>query len=320
MSTWFNTLKAETILQKFDRSRIVVFDVETTGFSPKRDELLQLTILDGNGTTLFDSYIKPSHRKTWKRAEVKNGISPVTVQNAPTAKEIKKEVQTIFDRALLLVGYNIQFDIRFLNAVGISLIGPKFDVMAEFVAYRSYFTRMPKIPHALTDCAEYFNENFTPHNSFEDADVTLRCFNHMISDPLFSNPRNKSAQKSTGNSRNTVFYGSLPNSYRTTKKHLYKFILPTPRYINEVIIGIVLLFVAEIMWIHYNSELIVNHRVYFSHVVDSIRQVPHFTHDFIPLVLIGLGCVLVIVGICKFVIWFPRFMISIGRKIVSLFK
>ena len=37
----------------------IVIDTETTGLNPYDDELLQVSIIDGQGNTLFNSYIKP---------------------------------------------------------------------------------------------------------------------------------------------------------------------------------------------------------------------------------------------------------------------
>ncbi len=55
---WYGTGKAAK-LASMDKSRILVFDVETTGLSPTLDEILQITVLDGYGSELFSSYIKP---------------------------------------------------------------------------------------------------------------------------------------------------------------------------------------------------------------------------------------------------------------------
>ena len=215
MSKWFDTNKA-SLLPKIDKNRIIAFDVETTGFSPATDAILQLTILDGNGMVLFDSYIKPSSKYYLKLSAGSKGIARSDLKNAPRFKEVKKEVQSIFDRALLLVGYNISFDIRFLEAAGITILAEKFDVMTEFTRYRHLLTGKPCVNQSLTECASYFNESFTPHISSEDADVTLRCFNHLIDDPFFYKPRNRDLRSQS------IAYGSYNAKKRTSasnRKH-----------------------------------------------------------------------------------------------------
>ena len=60
-----------------DPNSVVVFDLETTGRNPLTAEILQISMVNGNGGNLFTSYIKPKHKKTWKDAEKINHISQV---------------------------------------------------------------------------------------------------------------------------------------------------------------------------------------------------------------------------------------------------
>jgi DNA polymerase III alpha subunit (gram-positive type) len=64
---WYATKKASK-LPDMDKSKILVFDVETTGLEPAIDEIIQITILDGYGSELFSSYIKPVRHKIWEQA------------------------------------------------------------------------------------------------------------------------------------------------------------------------------------------------------------------------------------------------------------
>ena len=323
MSKWFDTNKA-LLLPKIDKSRIIAFDVETTGFSPVTDAILQLTILDGNGLVLFDSYIKPSSKYYLKLSAGSKGISRSDLRNAPRFKEVKKEVQSIFDRALLLVGYNISFDIKFLEAAGITILAERFDVMTEFTRYRHLLTGKPCVNQSLKECANYFDESFTPHISSEDADVTLRCFNHLTNDPFFYKPRNRDLRSQA------ITYGSYSAKERTLtsgKKHprsiitcVAEFRVPTPRYINEAIWGIALILIAECVWIHYHSTLMFNYHVYIKYLAESFKHIPSSLHDLISLALMGLGCILIIIGLVKFIIWIPRIIIGLVRKIICLIK
>ena len=56
----------------------IVIDTETAGFYSGWDELLQVSVIDGEGYVLFDRLIKPSRRKKWPDAQRVHGISPVT--------------------------------------------------------------------------------------------------------------------------------------------------------------------------------------------------------------------------------------------------
>ena len=108
------------------------------------------------------------------------------VKEAPTFREVKKKIQEIFVCAKLVVGYNVKFDIEFVEAAGIIVPGTCFDVMVEFASYRAGIEGSLYRKCKLTECAEYFNHSFSPHGSFEDAKATLHCFNSLISDKRFT--------------------------------------------------------------------------------------------------------------------------------------
>ena len=123
-------LKRTSKLAGMDKRKILVFDTETTGLHPSTDEILQITILDGGGATLFDSYIRPKHRKTWKSAEKINHISPEMVKDAPLFSDVLSQIQDLFDGAEVVVGYNVvRFDIGFVEKQGVVVHGKVFDVM-----------------------------------------------------------------------------------------------------------------------------------------------------------------------------------------------
>ena len=138
--------------------KILCFDTETTGFSPdKGDELLQVAFVsldNGKIQTLFQSLIKPHEKTSWVGAMIKNHISPKMVEKAPYPEDIKNQVQEIVDQADVIVGYNIDFDINFLEkCMGI-------DFSNKIVA----------------DPGDYFRQNKPDSSSFNlEACVTNYC-------------------------------------------------------------------------------------------------------------------------------------------------
>ena len=115
------------------KTKTLVIDTETTGLNPEIDELLQVSIIDSNGNTLFDSYFKPC-AKSWTEAQYINNISPEMVHNAPTISEKITEINEIIAQANKIVGYNISFDIDFLynNGLIVSKNVEIVDVMEMF--------------------------------------------------------------------------------------------------------------------------------------------------------------------------------------------
>ena len=61
----------------------LVFDLETTGLNPDKDEILEAAIVTTDGEILFESRFKPETVKEWPGAQNVNGISPKDVENSP---------------------------------------------------------------------------------------------------------------------------------------------------------------------------------------------------------------------------------------------
>ena len=79
-------------LRGTDPANIRCIDTETTGLEPGKDEILQVSVVDGNGNILFDSLVKPTHRKRWPKAAEINGITPDMVKDKPNIEDIADDI------------------------------------------------------------------------------------------------------------------------------------------------------------------------------------------------------------------------------------
>ena len=167
--------------------KAICLDVETTGVNPDTAEILQLSIIDYNGNTLFNEYIKPDRAKEWPGAEVVHHISPQKVSNKPHLSFYHEELKRIFEDAELIIAYNgDHYDIPIIAKYGFPELKDKqsFDVMLEFAPiygawddYHGSYTWQK-----LNVCADYYgyngDDNF--HNSLEDVRATLFCYKKMV--------------------------------------------------------------------------------------------------------------------------------------------
>lgn len=166
-------------------SKIICLDTETTGLHAGRDEILQLSIIDGNGKVLFDELVKPAHRKKWVEAQEINGITPEMVKNKLPLSAYDDKLSGIFRNALKIVGYNLEFDLKFLEKSDINAseyIYPEncVDVMKEFVPIYGHVDRNHgdfKFKRLKT-CARYYKYSWEgdAHNALEDAKATMHCY------------------------------------------------------------------------------------------------------------------------------------------------
>ena len=170
--------------------KILVFDTETTGFRSD-DEVLTLAVVNGSGATVVDGMYAPARKSAWPDAEKINRISPAMVANCSPIRDQQAELERMFnDPDTLLVGYNIEFDIRLLAQSGIRITNPnRHDVMLAFSELR-------KVPDArrggyrwwkLTECADYYRYDWgttQAHGALADTLATLYCYQKM-KEPIY---------------------------------------------------------------------------------------------------------------------------------------
>ena len=172
---------------KIDLSKVIVFDTETTGVKAGEDELLQISIIDGNGKELFNKYVKPEHKTSWEDAEKINGISPNSVKDCPSVKEYVSEIESILNNAELFMSYNGNFDVKFLEAAGIRVPNtPHLDIMKPAASITKFPARKNDnraidgyhYPR-LVDVSEKIGFKYKAHDSLGDTTATLEVAKNL---------------------------------------------------------------------------------------------------------------------------------------------
>lgn len=92
--------------------RPVYLDTETTGLE-RRAEIVEIAILDHDGTPLIDTLVKPRLPIPWEVVRI-HGITDRHVQHAPTWAEVWPQVETILSTRTVGI-YNAGFDLRMLE-------------------------------------------------------------------------------------------------------------------------------------------------------------------------------------------------------------
>jgi DNA polymerase-3 subunit epsilon len=175
----------------------ICFDVESTGFRPgygdKQDELLQIAIVNDKGEEIFSSLIQPYNHSEWPEAMSKNNITPEMVAHAPLPHEIAPKLRDIFAAAENIVGYNVDFDIKFVSVcLQLNLVGKtRIDPMVQFV---KDVPQTPSAHHKLEDAIiNYCGENSDVHESYKanahkadcDAVATLEVYHALEKEKEF---------------------------------------------------------------------------------------------------------------------------------------
>lgn len=108
----------------------IILDTETTGLDPFLDEIIELAAIDADtGDVLINRRYGARARREWAGAERINHISPADVAGLPPLGWYKEDIE-IINGADLIIGWNVDFDIRMIEAAGIKIKPERFDLMA----------------------------------------------------------------------------------------------------------------------------------------------------------------------------------------------
>jgi len=169
-----------------DPKRVLFFDLELTGFYD-HDEILSITIIDGNADMVMDTLVKPIHTKKWKRTEKIHGITPDMVTDAPTLEELTPAIKEIFEGCDNLIAYGVSTDYSHIKKIYETpeeqeALHTKVRCCAnEFVRY--IHENRPDIEHAsLIDAMECFGIEWegVPHSSIADTYACRKVWNVLF--------------------------------------------------------------------------------------------------------------------------------------------
>ena len=170
------------------RERVLFFDLELTGFYD-RDEIISVSVVNGFGEVVMNTFVKPVHTKKWKKTEKIHGITPDMVQDSPTLEELIPEIKQMFANADAIIAYGVSTDFSHIKMIYETeeereALHAKICCCAnEFVRY--IHEHRPDVVHAsLTDAMECLGIEWdgVPHSSIAD---TIAC--RKVWERLFPN-------------------------------------------------------------------------------------------------------------------------------------
>lgn len=189
MRTTATPKQAVEYAQKIIRKNPIYLDTETTGLDNKA-EVIELSIINYDGSVLFDSLIKPRNPIPQSATQI-NNISNEMVAGSPTFLEVWPEVFNILLNRQIGM-YNAEFDARMLKQ-SIEMYGQKifqklyaFDIMNIFSDFRGTWDprRNTTRRYRLEDAGKYFNIDIpNSHRTLEDTKLTRVVFHRIANEP-----------------------------------------------------------------------------------------------------------------------------------------
>lgn len=230
-------------------NKYIVLDTETTGLNAAEDELLQVSIIDNEGTVLFDSYIRPTQHTEWAEAERVNHITPEMVADAPTIAEVMPEINDILKRYDKIVGYNVRFDADFLKHNGAEFSNAEYaDTMKMFAPiYGEWNDQRGSYKwQKLTAAADYYGYDWSAHeeahNSLGDCYATLHVYKEI--NEVIKNQKSEymllgrlqmdcNYYLGAGNRNSKHLWAGTPKEQIEKMKELYSKLVVKPEWLSE---------------------------------------------------------------------------------------
>lgn len=163
------------------RGSFVVLDIETTGFSPTEDKIIEIgavKICNGKIVDTFSTFVNPNRNIPYKIQEL-TGINPSMVENAPKIEEIIEEFIG-FAGDSVLVAHNASFDISFIRKVCTDMNIQLDNAIMDTIPLAKFL--FPELKRYKLDIvAKHLGINLENHHrAIDDAKATaqilLKCF------------------------------------------------------------------------------------------------------------------------------------------------
>ena len=151
----------------------VIFDTETTGFSPAKDRLVELgavKVRDGKKIGEKTWLINPQRYIPYYVQNVHH-ITPDMVKDRPTFAQIYPEFLEFIDGSVL-IAHNAPFDVRFISAEAgrNGMPAPKNAVLDSLVLFRTWYPDLPS--HRVEDLINLFDistDGLQEHRATDDS-------------------------------------------------------------------------------------------------------------------------------------------------------
>ncbi len=170
---------ASSVVSSPHSTPYVILDVETTGLNPQFDKIIQLSAIkyDIHGTPIdfYDTYLNPKCPIPPQISRL-TGITETMVSKAPCAYQIQHEFLSFIGDALIL-GYNVTFDLRFLNHTFEDCFWGREYVDVLAISRQLLYLPNYKLETVATNAG--FNPKASFHNSLTDCEAVAAILHHI---------------------------------------------------------------------------------------------------------------------------------------------
>jgi DNA polymerase-3 subunit epsilon len=163
-----------------------IWDTETTGLGDT-DEIIQIAIIEPNGSIVFETLLNPVKRRISSEAKAIHGLDLKKLKDAPTYGDIAPELRDIL-HGKLVVAYNAKFEFKMLIQTAAKhkpVVDYKFTMKCAMESYSQF-----------VGIWSDYHRNYTwqklpgaTHNAVEDCRATLKIIKEMANAELTEIPK-----------------------------------------------------------------------------------------------------------------------------------
>jgi DNA polymerase-3 subunit epsilon len=160
------------------RYMYVILDTETTGLG-KNDEIIQMAVIDLNGTVLFNENIRPTKKKRISQESTDiHGLTMKHLANSPTFREFSTPLEKVIGNRKIIT-YNVSFDVRLYQQTWRLAGGfmPKGEWQCAMIAYAKFVGEWNK----LHEDYKWQKLEGGDHSALGDCMATLEVIKFMAS-------------------------------------------------------------------------------------------------------------------------------------------
>lgn len=175
---------------KLEYKKILVFDFETTGLTPKRDKVIEVgaVLLEKIDDTYeivqeIDYLIKQQTPITDFISNL-TGITNEMLERDGVEEEYAfRQLDNLIDEDTLLVAYNLSFDIGFLSALYKTYVAHNFLIQNDILDCMAVYKDRYPYPHKLESAVSRFElTNNQAHRASDDAKATFKVLECLASE------------------------------------------------------------------------------------------------------------------------------------------